>query len=76
MATSCCSPATAWRATATSSPCSSAPRSAGPAFDAPSAVALLELAAGKVVREEFVGPDEVLPLYLRQSDAEINWERV
>lgn len=49
---------------------------AGPAFDAPSAVALLELAAGRVVREEFVGPDELVPLYLRQSDAEIAWERV
>jgi tRNA threonylcarbamoyladenosine biosynthesis protein TsaB len=48
---------------------------AGPAFDAPSAVALLELAAGRIVREEFVGPDAVLPLYLRQSDAEIAWER-
>jgi tRNA threonylcarbamoyladenosine biosynthesis protein TsaB len=48
---------------------------AGPAFDAPSAVALLQLAAGKVIREEFVSADDVLPLYLRQSDAEIAWER-
>ena len=48
---------------------------AGPAFDAPSAVALLELAVGKVIREEFVTPDEVLPMYLRQSDAEITWAR-
>ena len=49
---------------------------AGPAFDAPSAVALLELASARVAREEFVTPAEVRPLYLRQSDAEINWERV
>jgi tRNA threonylcarbamoyladenosine biosynthesis protein TsaB len=49
---------------------------AGSAFDAPSAVALLELAVARLVREEFSNPDEVLPLYLRQSDAEINWERV
>ena len=49
---------------------------AGPAFDAPSAIALLEIAAGKVIREEFVALDEVLPMYLRQSDAEIMWERV
>ncbi len=49
---------------------------AGPGFDAPSAVALVELATAKVVREEFVTPDEVRPLYLRQSDAEIMWERV
>jgi len=47
---------------------------AGPAYDAPSAVALVELAAGRIVREEFVGSDEVLPFYLRQSDAEIAWE--
>jgi tRNA threonylcarbamoyladenosine biosynthesis protein TsaB len=47
----------------------------GPAFAAPSAVALLELAAARVVREEFVSANDVEPLYLRQSDAEINWER-
>ncbi|HEX5586511.1 MAG TPA: tRNA (adenosine(37)-N6)-threonylcarbamoyltransferase complex dimerization subunit type 1 TsaB [Acidimicrobiia bacterium] len=49
---------------------------AGPAFDAPSAVALLEVAAGRLAREEFVNAADVLPMYLRQSDAEINWERV
>jgi tRNA threonylcarbamoyladenosine biosynthesis protein TsaB len=49
---------------------------AGSAFDAPSAAALVELASAKVAREEFVAPNEVRPLYLRQSDAEINWERV
>ena len=49
---------------------------AGPAFDAPSAAALVELAVARVQREEFVAPNEVRPLYLRQSDAEINWERV
>jgi tRNA threonylcarbamoyladenosine biosynthesis protein TsaB len=49
---------------------------AGPGFDAPSAVALVELATAKVVREDFVTPGEVRPLYLRQSDAEIMWERV
>lgn len=50
--------------------------SAGSTFDAPSAAALVELATAKVVREEFVAPNLVRPLYLRQSDAEINWERV
>lgn len=49
---------------------------AGPEFDAPSAVALVELATAKVVREDFVNPNDVRPLYLRQSDAEIMWERV
>ena len=47
---------------------------AGAAFDAPSAVALLELATARIARGDVVGPDEVLPLYLRQSDAEITWE--
>lgn len=49
---------------------------AGPTNDAPSAVALLELATARFVREEFVTPNEVRPLYLRKSDAEINWEHV
>ena len=49
---------------------------AGPSFDAPSAVALLELATARVHQEEFVTPSEVLPRYLRQSDAEISWDRV
>jgi tRNA threonylcarbamoyladenosine biosynthesis protein TsaB len=44
---------------------------AGPAFDAPSAVALLELAAARITREEFVTPNDVVPMYLRESDAEI-----
>ncbi|MET0895798.1 MAG: tRNA (adenosine(37)-N6)-threonylcarbamoyltransferase complex dimerization subunit type 1 TsaB [Acidimicrobiia bacterium] len=49
---------------------------AGPAYDAPGAVALLELATARAQREEFVAPDALLPRYLRQSDAEISWERV
>ena len=50
---------------------------ASPAFDAPSAVALLELAAAHVAREEFVTPNEVVPMYIRKSDAEIaTWEHV
>jgi len=48
---------------------------AGPAFDAPSAVALLELAAARIAREELVTPNDVLPMYLRESDAVIGaWE--
>jgi tRNA threonylcarbamoyladenosine biosynthesis protein TsaB len=39
----------------------------------PSADALVELAHPKALREEFVQPWELHPLYLRQSDAEINW---
>lgn len=41
----------------------------------PSAAALVELAQPRAIREEFVQPWELTPLYLRQSDAEINWER-
>lgn len=48
---------------------------AGPEFAAPSALSLLELARGRLEREEFVTPTELAPVYLRESDAAINWER-
>ncbi len=48
---------------------------AGPAFTAPSATALLELAGARVEREEFEAPWDIRPIYLRGSDAEIEWER-
>ena len=38
-----------------------------------SAASLVELAHPKALREEFVQPWELEPLYLRKSDAEINW---
>lgn len=41
----------------------------------PSAAALVELAQPKALREEFVQPSELEPMYLRKSDAEINWDR-
>jgi tRNA threonylcarbamoyladenosine biosynthesis protein TsaB len=47
---------------------------AGVDHDAPSATALVELATAKVEREEFQLASELRPLYLRTSDAEINWE--
>lgn len=40
----------------------------------PSAAALVELAHPRAIREEFVQPWELEPLYLRKADAEINWE--
>jgi len=40
----------------------------------PSAASLVELAHPKALREEFVPPWELQPLYLRKSDAEINWD--
>jgi tRNA threonylcarbamoyladenosine biosynthesis protein TsaB len=44
---------------------------AGNAF--PSAASLVELAQPRAVREEFVQPSEIEPLYLRMADAKINW---
>lgn len=49
--------------------------SGGAATANPSAAALVELAHPLAVREEFVQPWQLEPLYLRRSDAEINWER-
>ncbi len=48
---------------------------AGPAHAAPSLAALAELAIGRYQREEFCAPDDVLPMYLRKSDAELAWDR-
>jgi tRNA threonylcarbamoyladenosine biosynthesis protein TsaB len=49
---------------------------AGPGFASPSAAALVELATARFEREEFSPPDDIHPLYLRRSDAEIEWERL
>jgi tRNA threonylcarbamoyladenosine biosynthesis protein TsaB len=46
---------------------------AGPPWDAPSATALVELATGRIEREEFTSPWDVSPLYLRESDADLAW---
>ncbi len=43
---------------------------AGPEFATPSASALVVLTTARVQREEFLAPSEILPLYLRESDAE------
>jgi tRNA threonylcarbamoyladenosine biosynthesis protein TsaB len=48
---------------------------AGSEHAAPSVAALVALAAARMEREEFVQPWDVHPLYLRQSDAEIEWDR-
>jgi len=42
---------------------------------APSIAALVQLATGRAEREEFEQPGSLQPLYLRQSDAEIEWDR-
>ncbi len=48
---------------------------AGGEFAAPSVAALVQLATARAEREEFEQPVELRPLYLRQSDAEIEWDR-
>ena len=45
----------------------------GPAAAAPRATALVELACVRLARGEFTTPDDVVPLYLRHSDAQIAW---
>lgn len=47
---------------------------AGASLDYPSARSLVELAHPKAMREEFVSPSEIEPLYIRLPDAEINWK--
>lgn len=40
----------------------------------PSPAALVELAQPRALREEFVQPSELQIVYLRKSDAEVNWD--
>lgn len=48
---------------------------AGPAHAAPSLSALAELAVARFEREQFQPASEIVPMYLRRSDAEIAWEQ-
>ncbi len=48
---------------------------ASPTNAFPLAVWLLELAVPRFQREETSRPEDVVPLYVRKSDAEINWPR-
>lgn len=41
----------------------------------PSAAQLVALAHARALREEWVSPAEIRPIYLRQPDAQINWAR-
>jgi tRNA threonylcarbamoyladenosine biosynthesis protein TsaB len=43
-------------------------------FAYPSASALVQLAHAQALREEFVKPWEIKPLYLRKPDVDINWQ--
>jgi tRNA threonylcarbamoyladenosine biosynthesis protein TsaB len=42
----------------------------------PYAVALAEIGAGKFDRDQFPTPDEIRPLYMREPDVTINWEKL
>jgi tRNA threonylcarbamoyladenosine biosynthesis protein TsaB len=48
---------------------------ASPSAAHPDAAALVELAVPKLLREEHDRLYDVVPLYLRRSDAEIAWDR-
>jgi tRNA threonylcarbamoyladenosine biosynthesis protein TsaB len=48
---------------------------ASPFQAAPDLAALGELAVARFEREDFCTPDDVVPMYLRRSDAEIMWDR-
>src|SRR5262245_48765422 len=48
---------------------------AGPAHASPSLTALAELARARYEREDFCAPADVLPMYVRRSDAELAWDR-
>lgn len=42
----------------------------------PYAAALAEVGRGRFERGEYPGPDEIRPLYLREPDVTINWEKL
>ena len=48
---------------------------ASPVRQHPSAEVLVELAIPKIEREDFFAPEQLEPLYVRRSDAEIRWEQ-
>ncbi|HXV69916.1 MAG TPA: tRNA (adenosine(37)-N6)-threonylcarbamoyltransferase complex dimerization subunit type 1 TsaB [Acidimicrobiia bacterium] len=42
----------------------------------PYAVALAEIGAGKYEREEYPPPEDIRPVYMREPDVTINWEKI
>lgn len=42
----------------------------------PYAVALAEIGAGKYERDDYPSPDDIRPMYLREPDVTINWEKL
>ena len=69
----CCWPATAPSATSRCSSRCADVELADRSEAYPLAGSLVQLAHARALREEFVGPVELTPIYLRKPDAEINW---
>jgi tRNA threonylcarbamoyladenosine biosynthesis protein TsaB len=42
----------------------------------PYAVALAEIGAGKYERDEYPSPEDIRPMYMREPDVTINWEKL
>ncbi|HEX6222618.1 MAG TPA: tRNA (adenosine(37)-N6)-threonylcarbamoyltransferase complex dimerization subunit type 1 TsaB [Acidimicrobiia bacterium] len=42
----------------------------------PNAVALAEIGAGKYERDDYPSPEDIRPVYLREPDVTINWEKI
>lgn len=42
----------------------------------PYAVALAEIGAGRYERDEYPSPDDIRPMYMREPDVTINWEKL
>lgn len=42
----------------------------------PYAVALADVGRGRFERDEYPGPDEIRPMYMREPDVTINWEKL
>lgn len=49
-------------------------KSARPRY--PYAVALAEIGAGKYERDDYPSPDDIRPVYMREPDVTINWEKL
>lgn len=49
-------------------------KTAKPRF--PYAVALADIGAGKFDRDEYPGPDDIRPNYMREADVTINWDKI
>ena len=61
------------RASATTTRSSTATAASSASSAHPSAAPLVQLAHARALREEWVSPRDIEPIYLRLPDAQINW---